>query len=260
VNHAASCLNTPCDLKKKQIFIGTSGWSYDHWKGVFYPEVLPQKKHFDFYQRYFDTVELNNPFYRLPSEETFASWKNHSKTGFIFSVKANRFITHMKKLKDPESSLEKMLAHTNNLGRKLGPVLFQLPPRWKKNTTRFTDFLNALPAKGRFVFEFRETSWYDDDIFALLEEHNCAFCIYQLAGHRSPEIVTADFVYIRLHGPAAKYQGNYNDRSLQLWSKKIIKWTGEGKDVYVYFDNDQSAFAVKNALRLKKLCSSHQHF
>jgi uncharacterized protein YecE (DUF72 family) len=237
-----------------KLFIGTSGWLYPHWKGNFYPEDLKTKDQFRFYQQHFDTVELNNSFYRLPGRETFLKWKKTTKPGFIFSVKANRFITHMKKLKDPAEPMKRMMYSARGLGQKLGPVLFQLPPKWQKNTERFREFLKTLPKKGRFVFEFRETSWYEEDILSLLKSKNCAFCIYELAGHLSPLEVTADFVYVRLHGPGNKYQGSYPMATLKKWAARIREWRRAGRDVYVYFDNDQAGYAAFNALTLQRLC------
>lgn len=237
-----------------RIYIGTSGWSYPHWRGTFYPTELKAKDEFKYYQAHFDTVELNNSFYRLPTYENFLRWKMTSTRNFIFSVKANRFITHMKKLKDPEEPLERMLGNFKGLGKKLGPILFQFPPSWKKNVERFESFLSKLPKSRRYVFEFREHSWYNNDIITLLRKHNCAFCIYELAGHVSPTIVTADFVYVRLHGPGDKYQGSYKRQALKKWAGLCKKWQVSGMDVYVYFDNDQFGYAAKNALRLKDLC------
>jgi uncharacterized protein YecE (DUF72 family) len=236
----------------KQVRIGTSGWHYRHWKGTFYPAHLPQSGHFGYYLSRFDTVELNNSFYRLPAAGTFAAWKDTTPEGFIFSVKASRFITHMKKLKDPATSMTKFLDNVVYLGEKLGPVLFQLPPGWKINAERLAEFLQYLPKAMRCVFEFRNKTWYDGQIFGLLRQHGCAFCIYELDGHLSPLEVTADFVYIRLHGPSGKYAGSYDDHILKNWAGRIKKWRRQ-HDVYVYFDNDQAGYAAFNAVRLKEL-------
>lgn len=238
-------------VKRGKYFIGTSGWQYKHWKKLFYPENVPQSKHFSYYMDHFDTVELNNPFYRLPEKDTFKKWRSQAKENFIFAVKANRFITHMKKLKDPEQSIERMLDHTLALKEKLGPVLFQLPPGWNLDKERLQAFLKVLPRGLRYTIEFRNSTWYDDEIFHLLERFNIAFCIYELEGHLTPLKVTSDFVYVRLHGPGAKYSGNYEKKTLNSWAKRCSAWLEDGKDVYVYFDNDQAAYAVYNALTLK---------
>jgi uncharacterized protein YecE (DUF72 family) len=243
-------------MAKGKIFIGTSGWNYKHWRGNFYPAGLKHAEEFKWYQQHFDTVELNNSFYHLPDAKTFSTWRRTTKPKFSFAVKASRFITHMKKLKVDKPSIRLFFSRADKLEKKLGPVLFQLPPRWKINVERFAAFLPALPKKHRYVFEFREPGWYNESIYGLLRKYNCAFCIYELAGHYSPEILTADFVYIRLHGPGNKYQGNYSDATLKLWATKISKWRKKGLDVFVYFDNDQNGYAAYNAIKLKELIES----
>lgn len=236
-----------------RIHIGTSGWHYDHWTGRFYPEELKASEHFAYYQRFFKTVELNSPFYHLPSKETFANWRKATAKDFLFIVKASRYITHNKKLKDPKESLKLLFSHASALKEKLGPFLFQLPSSWKVNHERFEEFLKALSKKYRYVFEFRNPTWYDEDIYALLRKYNCAFCIYELAHHLSPVEVTADFVYVRLHGPGGKYQGNYSEKALREWAEQCREWKKVKKEVFVYFDNDQRAYAAFNALRLLEL-------
>lgn len=240
-------------MKKGKILIGTSGWKYDHWNGTFYPEELKKKNQLDFFTQQFDTVELNNSFYRQPTASNFTSWYHQVPKGFIYSVKANRYFTHLKKLKVSGTDLDDFLSAAEGLKTALGPILFQLPPKWKINVERFKSFLELLPKNFRYTFEFREPSWYHEDIFNLLKEYNAAFCIYELGGHLSPVISTADFVYIRLHGPGAKYQGSYTDDSLCTWKEKCMDWANIGKDVYVYFDNDQLGYAAFNALKLKEL-------
>lgn len=239
-------------MKKHTIYIGTSGWSYKHWRGTFYPEEIKVKDHFSYYLQYFNTVEINNTFYRLPSEETFLNWKKIVPDDFTYVIKANRFITHIKKLHDPIESLYPFLDYVKLLGKKLGPVLFQLPPFMKANVPLLEAFLQELPKKIRYVFEFRNPDWYKPEVYDLLKKYNCAFCIYELAGHISPIQITADFIYIRLHGPGNKYQGSYSDETLQSWADECLKWS-ETKDVFVYFDNDQNGYAAFNALKLREL-------
>jgi uncharacterized protein YecE (DUF72 family) len=243
-------------MKPGKIFIGTSGWNYKHWEGTFYPEELKQNQHFQYYQEHFDTVELNNSFYHLPPPETFKHWKEQTPKNFLFAVKASRYITHMKKLKDTKEALSTFLKNARSLGKKLGPVLFQLPPGWKLNEERLQIFLKQLPASRRFTFEFRNRTWYTDSVYELLKKYNCAFCIYELAGHRSPLVTTADFVYVRLHGPGAKYQGSYTTASLKKWAGMMQEWSRQGKDAYLYFDNDQAGYAAFNALTIKKLAEN----
>jgi uncharacterized protein YecE (DUF72 family) len=241
-------------MAKGHIYIGTSGWHYQHWIGTYYPSKTKPSEQLSLYVKDFSTVELNNPFYRLPSRQTFANWRRSVPENFLFSVKASRFITHMKKLKDPAESLSQFLTHASALKEKLGPILFQLPPNWKLNIERLNDFLGALPKKKfRYVFEFRNETWYTPEVFKALEKYNCAFCFYELDHHVSPFKVTADFVYVRLHGPGHKYQGSYKTSSLKQWQKKGAKWSGEGKDVFIYFDNDQAGYAAFNAKSLSRM-------
>jgi uncharacterized protein YecE (DUF72 family) len=233
--------------------IGTSGWHYQHWRGPFYPPDLPASKMLDYYCRHFDTVEINNSFYRLPPPGCFATWRRATPAGFCFAVKASRFITHNKKLKDPENALHNLLPRAEELKEKLGPILFQLPPHWKRNIERLEGLLDILPRRHRYAFEFREPSWHCEEVYRVLRRHNAAFCIYELAGFHSPLEVTAAFAYVRLHGPGGKYQGSYSHQQLSQWAKRIAAWRRELKVVYVYFDNDQTGYAALNALELEQL-------
>jgi uncharacterized protein YecE (DUF72 family) len=236
-----------------KIYIGTSGWSYKHWMGTFYPPGTKQKDRFPYYQRFFKTVELNSPFYHLPPRQTFEKWKEDVPDDFVYAVKASRFITHMKKLNDAGDSLTRLLDNASGLDEKLSIILFQLPPKWEINVERFRAFLEKLPKGNRYTFEFRDQTWYHDEIYALLREFNCAFCIYELAGHVSPIEITANYVYVRLHGPGDKYQGSYTDEVLAEWAARCKDWSDSSKDVYVYFDNDQEGFAAFNAIKLQEL-------
>ena len=240
-----------------KIRIGTSGWHYKHWLGgVFYPAGTTGAEMFQIYARHFDTVEINNSFYRLPAAKTFDAWRESSPPEFCFAVKASRFTTHMKKLKDPKSSSEKFFLVAERLEEKLGPILFQLPPRWKLNMERLSEFLEALPVEHRYVFEFREESWLVEPVFELLRKHNAAHCIHDFADMKVPHELTADFSYVRFHGPtSAKYWGWYSTRELRAWAKRIESWRERLSEVYVYFNNDPEGAAVKNALELKELVS-----
>jgi uncharacterized protein YecE (DUF72 family) len=240
-------------MKHGKIYIGTSGWHYKHWIGTFYPPSTRTTEQFNLYKQVFTTVEINNSFYRLPSPETFSTWRKGSPPDFLFSVKASRFITHMKKLKDPKESSKRFFENIRSLKEKLGPILFQLPPSWKVNIDRMREFLEVLPDKFRYVFEFRNDTWYIEEIYNLLKEHNCAFCIYELAGHNSPAITTADFVYVRLHGPGDKYQGSYNIQQLKDWADQCREWQQQGLSVFIYFDNDQHGYAAFNAQTLLQI-------
>jgi uncharacterized protein YecE (DUF72 family) len=236
-----------------RIHIGTSGWHYKHWAGTFYPREIRPANMLRWYAERFDTVEINNSFYRLPTASAFDIWCRETTPHFCFAVKASRYITHNKKLTDPRSANQKFISLVEKLGSRLGPILFQLPPSWKVNAQRLDDFLAALPRKHRYVFEFRNPTWNIAPVYEVLREHNAGFCIYELAGFQSPIEITADFTYVRLHGPGNKYQGDYNERTLRTWAKRIEGWCTELKHVFVYFDNDQAGFAPKNALELKKI-------
>ncbi len=238
-----------------EIRIGTSGWHYKHWLGTFYPEGLRAPQMFKFYQGIFDTVELNNSFYRLPTTDAFAAWRDSAPANFIFAVKGSRFLTHNKELKEPQQALDNLLPRAEILGDKLGPILFQLPPKWKVNAARLEEFLRALPKQHRYTFEFREPTWHTLAVYRILERYNAAYCIHELAGFHTPVLVTADFAYVRLHGPGARYQGSYSDDKLSEWAERISKWKRELKAVYVYFDNDEAGYAPRNALKLKRLIS-----
>lgn len=243
-------------MKHEKIHIGTSGWSYKHWRGTFYPQELKVKDHFSYYLKNFNTVEINATFYRLPAAATFLNWKKMVPSDFIYVIKASRYITHIKKMHDPAESLAGFMDHVKELGSNLGPILFQLPPFMKCNVPLLERFIAALPQKYRYVFEFRNSDWYRAEVYAVLKKHNCAFCIYELAGHMAPFEVTADFVYLRLHGPGNKYQGSYSDQALQKWAGECLKWS-QTKQVFVYFDNDQNAYAAFNALKLSELINAN---
>lgn len=244
-------------MVKGKIYIGTSGWSYPHWKGTFYPVHIKDSDELSFYAQKLLSVEINNSFYHLPSAKIFRDWRSSTSKNFIFAVKASRYITHLKKLKTDDDGLKLFLKHARYLKEKLGPILFQLPPGWKLNLERFEMFLKKLPKKHRYTFEFRNHSWFDERVYELLRQYNCAFCIYDLENFITPLIETADFVYVRLHGPTLRYGGSYNLRALVKWAKLIANWKAKGKDVYVYLNNDDRGYAALNALRLKELVTSH---
>jgi len=164
----------------------------------------------------------------------------------------------MKKLNFDRAGLDMFFDRVTLLQEKLGPILFQLPPRWKINTDRLSHFLSILPPHYRYAFEFRDPSWYNPAVYQLLHDYNCSFCIYELAGHLSPSEVTSDMVYVRLHGPSAnKYKGDYADKDLQVWSERCLQWKSQKKDVYIYFDNDHAGYAAKNARSLQELINIH---
>jgi uncharacterized protein YecE (DUF72 family) len=240
------------------VHIGTSGWHYKHWKGPFYPEKLPASKMLAFYAERFDTVELNNTFYRLPPENGVDNWRDSAPDGFLFAAKGSRFITHMKKLKDPDTAISRYFERVGRLGRKLGPIVFQTPPWWEINLERLETFLDALPRGQRYAFELRNPTWHAPEVYRILRRRNAAFCIFEIAGFHSPFELTADFTYVRLHGPGGAYQGSYSAQALSEWSNRLRAWESDLRAVYIYFDNDQAAYAVENALELKRMVSQRR--
>jgi uncharacterized protein YecE (DUF72 family) len=234
------------------IRIGTSGWVYPHWREIFYPAELSQKDWFGFYADRFDTVEINNTFYRLPAETAFAKWRVQAPPGFLYAVKASRFLTHLKKLKDPEQPLQTFIEHAALLGGTLGPILYQLPPRWRANLPRLADFLALLPKDYAHVIEFRDPSWLIDEVFQLMERYRVSHCMHDMAPLQVPCRVTADPVYIRLHGDPA-HGGDYQPATLDTWARRIDDWQHQGLDIFVYFNNDSNGYAINNARELKNI-------
>jgi uncharacterized protein YecE (DUF72 family) len=241
--------------RRGQTWVGTSGWQYDHWVGPVYQPALDSGARLAHYARFLDSVEVNSTFYGLPSTAVVEHWRDVTPADFIFAVKASRYITHMKKLKDPGASTARFFEAVEPLGHKLGPILFQLPPRWRVNPRRLEDFLAALPAGPRYAFEFRDESWHCQEVSDLLARHNAAFCIFDLEGQQTPIEITADFAYIRLHGPDGAYRGSYGQATLKSWAARIAEWRDSGLDCYCYFDNDEAGYAFANAGRLREMLS-----
>jgi uncharacterized protein YecE (DUF72 family) len=208
------------------------------------------------YSREFHTVEINNSFYRLPEEKTFAKWKAQGPPGFIFAVKASRFITHIKRLKDVEASIDLFFARAKPLGSALGPVLFQLPPNWKLNLERLSDFLSILPGGHKYAVEFRDLSWCVPQVYDLLRCYNISFCIHDWREMRWPVELTADFTYIRFHGSGTRYGGNYPREQLQYWADRLRSWEPTLTEAYIYFNNDIGGHAIRNARTLREMLES----
>jgi uncharacterized protein YecE (DUF72 family) len=235
--------------------VGTSGWHYPHWRGVFYPPKLPPKRFLEEYARSLSSVEINNSFYRLPEPQTLLRWRETVPPGFLFALKASRFITHVRKLDRPRESLDLLYERIASLGEKRGPVLFQTPPSLGFDPTRLSAFLEALPAGAGAVFEFRHPGWFNEETYRMLSARGAAFCIFELAGRKSPEVVTGAVAYVRLHGPGGAYRGRYDDRTLSAWARRFAAWAAAGKEVYCYFDNtdDPEGFAAGNAMTLDRM-------
>jgi uncharacterized protein YecE (DUF72 family) len=237
-----------CELR-----IGTSGWHYKQWLGDFYPARFPAAQMLQWYAQEFDTVEINNTFYRLPQDKTFQQWRHRVPPGFLFAVKASRFITHIKRLKDPEDSIRLLFERAAPLGRLLGPILFQLPPKWKADLDRLEGLLSVLPKQHRYAFEFRDESWAKDSVYAVLRRYNAALCINDWHQEGWPMELTADFTYIRFHGTGGRYSGNYPDLVLQDWAQRIRGWQKRLTSVFAYFNNDVEGHAIRNARSLRAM-------
>jgi uncharacterized protein YecE (DUF72 family) len=232
-------------------YIGTSGWHYDHWRQRFYPQKLSKPGWLDFYARHFSTVELNNSFYRLPSEAAFANWRDASPANFSFAVKVSRFITHIKRLKGAEEAVETFMTRAKILGEKLGPLLYQLPPNMHRNDERLESFLSILPHGLKHVVEFRHQSWLDEGVFEILRRYRTGLCVFDMPSLRCPLVATADFAYIRFHGSEGLYYSCYSDEELADWAKSLAHLAANLKAMYIYFNNDAEAFAVKNAITIR---------
>ena len=233
--------------------IGCSGWEYKHWRGDFYPATMPKTRWFEHYANTFDTVEINNTFYRLPEKSTFAAWSARAPRGFLYAVKASRFLTHMKKLKDPEEPLGRLFSRMQPLANHLGPVLYQLPPGWKLDRGRLEYFLQALPTDIRHVLEFRDPSWYADGVLRLLGRYGVALCLHDMRGSATGRERIGPFVYVRFHGATGDYGGGYSDRQLRDWANWLNQQRRTGVEVYAYFNNDVGGHAPPNALTLRRM-------
>jgi len=234
-----------------QYYVGTSGWHYEHWRSIFYPEKLTRAKWLEFYAGHFNTVELNSSFYRLPSEAAFANWRNSSPADFTFAVKVSRFITHIRRLKNSEEAVETFISRAKILGEKLGPLLYQLPPNMHRNGEVLESFLSGLPQGMEHVIEFRHQSWLEGEVLEILRKHNIGLCVFDMPSLSCPLMATADFAYIRFHGSSELYASCYSDEELADWSKRLADLATNLKKVYIYFNNDAEAFAVSNAKTIR---------
>src|SRR3982751_2643161 len=223
---------------QSQVHIGCSGWVYRHWRGTFYPEGLPQRRWFERYAEEFDTVEINASFYRLPLASTFDKWREQAPPGFRYAVKVNRFITHLKKLRDCEDAIDQFVARARPLEDKLGPLLHQLPPSLHRDLRRLDAFLDRLPSDLEHAVEFRHRSWYDEEILALLDRHGVGFVVHDLKGLKSPRWASGRTAYVRFHGTSGKYWGRYSDEALLDWTDWLVDQTRQGRSCWCYFNND----------------------
>ena len=235
--------------RRGKLHIGTSGYQYDHWRGVLYPEGVAKKRWFQHYAQHFETVEINNTFYHLPSAETFEHWRDQTPKGFVYALKYSRYGTHIKRLKDPAQHVDVFLERADTLGAALGPILVQLPPKWHVDADRLEAFLHAAPADYRWAIELRDASWLCEDVYELLRAHGAALCLHDLIA-RHPRIYTTDWTYLRFHGDDDG--GNYSPQALAGAAKRIARLLDSGMDVYTYFNNDAKGYAVRNAQALRQ--------
>jgi uncharacterized protein YecE (DUF72 family) len=235
-----------------RLYIGTSGWNYAHWQGVFYPQGLSQGEWLEHYIRFFNCVELNVTFYRLVKKQTFQNWYKRVPEDFYFVAKGSRFISHIKKLKSVKEPLGLFIDNAVELRGKLAAILWQLPPSFKKNLRRLEAFLKLLKEpKFRQVFEFRNGSWFDQEVYALLKEYNACLCIAHSSRFPCARELTSDFLYLRFHGSGSLYSSNYSDKELKEWVDFTRSF--KRKDIFAFFNNDAYGYAVKNALRFREL-------
>ena len=237
----------------KPVHIGCSGWNYRDWRGAIYPEGLPARRWLERYAELFDTVEVNNTFYRLPSHSAVQGWVEQTPSGFVIAVKASRYLTHVKRLREMQRGAARYFEAIGPLASspKLGPVLWQLPANFKRDDERLGEALGQLP-KGRHCFEFRHPTWFVPEVYELLRRHGAALVIGDDPERpfQSHEI-TADWTYVRFHRGNRGRRGNYSKRELEDWKRRIAAWRSD-VEVFAYFNNDWEAFAVRNALWLKR--------
>jgi uncharacterized protein YecE (DUF72 family) len=236
-----------------RVRIGTSGWEYRHWIGRFYPRDLPRERRLEFYAERFDTVELNNSFYRLPEADAFGAWARRVPSGFVFAVKASRYLTHQRRLREPSEPLDRLWSRARRLGRQMGPMLYQLPPRWRPNHERLERFLDAIPKDAAQAIEIRDRRWYGPWLSAALERDNVALCLHDMEGSAPKPQRVGPFVYVRFHGAGPRYGGRYSPQRLTAWAERMAGWAREGCSVWAYFNNDAAAQAIADAERLRAL-------
>jgi uncharacterized protein YecE (DUF72 family) len=242
--------------RRGKLRIGTSGYQYDDWRGLFYPEDLPKSAWFAYYAQRFDAVELNATFYRLPEAATFERWREAAPKGFCYALKFSRYGTHLKRLKEPADTIGLFIERARLLGPSLGPILVQLPPRWHVDPDRLDAFLEAAPKRYRWAVELRDPSWLCEDVYALLRKHGAALCVHDLI-ERHPRVRTADWVYLRFHGD--EYTGSYSPQALSAAARRIRVHLADGHDVYAFFNNDIGGHAVRNAADLRRYAMTRTH-
>jgi uncharacterized protein YecE (DUF72 family) len=236
------------------VLIGTSGWQYRHWRETFYPRGVAQAGWLEFYAARFATVESNAAFYRLPEAATFAAWARRTPSDFVMAVKASRYLTHILRLNEPEEPVRLLVERASELGAKLGPILIQLPPSMRIALERLERTLDAFPAGWRVAVEFRHRSWFTDEVRRVLDERNVALCLADRSGPLTPMWRTADWTYLRFHSGRAQPSPCYGRQALATWVDRLrAQWSPED-DIYVYFNNDPRACALRDAIVFARLC------
>jgi uncharacterized protein YecE (DUF72 family) len=230
------------------VWLGTSGWQYRHWRERFYPKSVPQRAWLEYYAERFDTVEVNNAFYRLPERSTFEAWRDRTPPGFIVTVKASRFLTHIKRLREPAEPVARLMDRAAGLGHRLGPVLLQLPPDFRCDLGRLDETLAEFPIGVRVAVEPRHDSWYTDDLADLLRRHNAAFCLADTPARRSPNWRTSDWGYLRFHEGRASPRPCYGRSALRRWAERLAAQWAPEDDVFTYFNNDPEGCAIRDAI------------
>jgi uncharacterized protein YecE (DUF72 family) len=242
-------------LAAQPVHIGCSGWVYPHWRERFYPKDVPQRSWLDYYAKHFDTVEINNTFYRLPKPSAVQGWVEHSPPGFVFAVKASRYLTHIKRLKTLDPYVDRFYEPLESLTKseKLGTLLWQFPPNFHRDTDRLSRALGALPP-GRHAFEFRHESWFNNEVYGLLSDHGAALVIGDESSRwiSTPHVRTTDWTYLRFHHGSRGRNGNYSAAEIETWARRISQWRRD-TEVYAYFNNDWEGYAIRNAKRLREL-------
>jgi len=238
------------------LHVGTSGWQYAHWKRVFYPEKLPQRSWLPYFAERFQTVEVNNTFYNLPEKAVFESWRKATPDDFVFALKMSRFLTHLKRLHDPEEPVHRFLERARGLGRKMGPVLIQLPPRFEQNLELLSHALKLFPRPVRVSVEFRDESWFTDETRALLERHSAALCLADTPRRKQPMWRTADWGFVRFHEGKSPHPPGYERDVLRRWVARIAETWPSSADVFVYFNNDRGGYAIRDAIVFAELAEA----
>ena len=235
--------------RQGQLRIGTSGYQYNYWKGIFYPCDIPKKRWFAYYASHFDSVEINNTFYRLPQVQTFEAWREQAPQDFCYALKFSRYGSHLKRLQEPHALLETFLNRARQLKACLGPILVQLPPHWKPDAARLAGFLKAAPSAQRWALEFRDPQWLCDEVYTLLQSYAAALCIHNLIPDH-PRHITTDWVYLRFHGISDG--GSYTRQALTAQASQIKQYLRDGPNVFAYFNNDVHGHAIQNATDLRR--------